>query len=195
MIRHSLILTLFFLFLSGCAQKTATQTVLYADWKTRLANQQTWHIKGKLAFISPDERQSANLNWQQFKNKNTLSLTSFIGIQVLALEQTPDQAHLKFDGEEYKARDAQQLLQQLTGLTLPLNKAGDWLKGTSNSANLLVDELGRARSVSWLDNSAINWHIDYSNYIQENGFWLPTKLTLTHQKIKIKIQINNWQFN
>ena len=65
LIRHYLILFTLFLFLAGCAHQIDTKTTLYDDWKPRLAAQKTWQAQGKLAFISPDERQSANLNWQQ----------------------------------------------------------------------------------------------------------------------------------
>jgi outer membrane lipoprotein LolB len=195
LIRQTLILSLFFLFLTGCAQKITKQTTLYADWKTRLASQQTWQIKGKLAFISPDERQSANLNWQQRTNKNQLLLTSFIGTQVLALTQTNEGAVLEFDNQIYQEPDAQHLLRNLTGLTLPVKQADNWLKGTIETHSLHVDELGRAISVEWYDEAEIKWQINYTDYIQSHGFWLPSKLTLKHQQIKIKIQIYDWQFN
>ncbi|MBH0058265.1 outer membrane lipoprotein LolB [Pseudoalteromonas sp. SWXJZ94C] len=195
MIRQYLILFTFFLFLGGCTQQTNKITTTYDDWKPRLAAQKTWQVEGKLAFISPDERQSANLNWQQRENSNNLVLTTFIGTRILSLKQTEKGAELEFDGEEYFDTDAARLLKRLTGFTLPVNNADSWLKGTIDDQSLIVDQLGRAKQVLWFDNTGKKWQIDYSAYMQAEGYWVPTKLTLKHQSIRIKIQLYDWQFN
>jgi outer membrane lipoprotein LolB len=195
LIRHYVILIITFLFLGGCAQQLSDKTAIYDNWKGQLTNQKTWRVQGKLAFISPDERQSANLNWQQQENSNNLVLTSFIGTRILQLKQSRDIAELEFDDKVYVDSNASALLKRLTGFALPVNNASDWLKGTIDSHTLQVDELGRAKQVLWIDNEGKQWQINYANYIQSSGFWLPTKLTLKHQKIRIKIQLYDWRFN
>lgn len=194
LIRQYLILFMFFLLLGGCAHQIDTKTTLYDDWKPRLAAQETWQVEGKLAFISPEERQSANLNWQQTTNSNNLILTTFIGTRILSLKQTANGAELEFDGDEYFDTNAAELLKRLTGFTLPVDNADNWLKGTIDDQSLVVDELGRAKQVLWFDNAGKKWQIDYGTYVQNAGYWLPTKLTLKHQQIKIKIQLYDWQF-
>jgi outer membrane lipoprotein LolB len=195
LIRHYVILIITFLFLGGCAQQLSDKTVVYDNWKGQLTNQKTWRVQGKLAFISPDERQSANLNWHQQENSNNLVLTSFIGTRILQLKQSRDIAELEFDDKVYVDSNASALLKRLTGFALPVNNASDWLKGTIDSHTLQVDELGRAKQVLWIDNEGKQWQINYTNYIQSAGFWLPTNLTLKHQKIRIKIQLYDWRFN
>jgi len=195
LIRHYVILIITFLFLGGCAQQLSDKTAIYDNWKGQLTNQKTWRVQGKLAFISPDERQSANLNWQQQENSNNLVLTSFIGTRILQLKQSRDIAELEFDDKVYVDSNASALLKRLTGFAVPVNNASDWLKGTIDSHTLQVDELGRAKQVLWIDNEGKQWQINYTNYIQSAGFWLPTNLTLKHQKIRIKIQLYDWRFN
>lgn len=194
LIRQYLFLFIFFLFLGGCVSKIDTNTTLYNDWKQRLTAKKTWQVKGKLAFISPDERQSANLNWQQTTNTNNLILTTFIGTRILSLKQTINGAELEFDGDAYFDANAAELLKRLTGFTLPVDNADNWLKGTIDDESLVVDELGRAKQVLWFDKAGKKWQITYGTYIQKAGYWLPTKLTLKHQQIKIKIQLYDWQF-
>ena len=195
LIRHYFFLAVTFLFLAGCAQQSNLKTDIYDDWKPRLANQKSWHVKGKLAFISPQERQSANLNWQQTPKTNNLVLTSFIGTRILQLKQTTQGAELEFDDKQYWDTNASRLLKRLTGFELPVDDVDSWIKGTCDDQTLLVDELGRAKQVLWFDNQGRKWQIDYANYSQNSGYWLPTKLTLKNQKIKIKIQLYEWQFN
>ncbi len=195
LIRQYFILAMFFLFLAGCAQKRNLETTTYENWKTHLAEQSIWQVEGKLAFISPDERQSANLNWQQSQNNNNLVLTTFIGTRILSLKQTANTAELNYDGEQYFDTNATALLKRLTGFALPVNNADSWLKGTIDDQTLKVDQLGRAKSVLWFDSTGKQWQIEYASFVQKSGYWLPSRLTLTHQKIKIKIQLYDWQFN
>ena len=112
----------------------------------------------------------------------------------MSLKQTANGAELEFDGDEYFDTNAAELLKRLTGFTLPVDNADNWLKGTIDDQSLVVDELGRAKQVLWFDNTGKKWQIDYGTYIQNAGYWLPTKLTLKHQQIKIKIQLYDWQF-
>lgn len=195
LIRLYLILLTFFLFLSGCAQQIRPQTALYEDWKSQLSQQSNWQVEGKLAFISPDERQSANLNWQQKDELNQLILTSFIGTRVLALTQNSHGAELEYDDDVYYDVNASRLLARLTGFTIPMDSADDWLKGTVDDTSLQVDELGRAKSVKWHAADGAQWQINYADYQQYAGFWLPKKLTLKHRDIKIKIQLYEWHFD
>jgi len=195
LIRLYLILLTFFLFLSGCAQQISPQTALYDDWKSQLSQQTNWQVEGKLAFISPDERQSANLNWQQQEQLNQLILTSFIGTRVLALTQNTNGAELEYDDHIYHDINASRLLARLTGFNIPMDSADNWLKGTVDDPSLQVDELGRAKNVTWHAPDGDQWQISYADYQQYAGFWLPKKLTLKHQDIKIKIQLYEWHFN
>ncbi len=195
LIRLYLILLTFFLFLSGCAHRIDQQTALYANWKDQLSQQSNWQVEGKMAFISSQERQSANLNWQQKEELNQLILTTFIGTRVLALKQSAEGAELEYDDQVFYDQNASALLHRLTGFTIPLENAEHWLKGTATDESLQVDELGRAKSITWQDTDGSQWDISYGDYQQHAGFWLPKKLTLKHRDIKIKIQLYEWHFN
>ena len=94
-----------------------------------------------------------------------------------------------------KQRSASRLLQRLTGFTIPIEDADNWLKGTVTNDSLRVDELDRAKTVTWQSNNGQKWDITYGDYQQYAGFWLPKKLTLKHEKIRLKIQLYRWYFN
>ncbi|WP_404340522.1 lipoprotein insertase outer membrane protein LolB [Pseudoalteromonas mariniglutinosa] len=195
MIKQYLILFSFFLFLGGCAQHINSSKVLYPDWQARLDAEKNWRVQGKLAFIATDNRQSANLNWQQNQDLNHLVLTSFIGTRILSLRQTSLGATLDYDDQTYTGVNASLLLSQLTGFTIPLKNAQQWLKGIANVENSQYDKLGRATQLTWQADNGQQWQINYKQYRQEAGFWLPEKLTLKTPKMTIKIQLYDWQFN
>ena len=58
-----------------------------------------WKFKGKLAFISPEERQSANVLWQVKDHEvEKLSLSTFLGINILEIEQSNNTYVIQADG-------------------------------------------------------------------------------------------------
>ncbi len=195
LIKQYLILFMFFLFISGCAQKITTVDYIYPDWKNRLAHQAQWQVQGKIAFISTEQRQSANLNWQHDERHSEMLLTSFIGTRILSLKQNAQGAELEYDGDTYADRDAGKLLYRLTGYSIPLDNAARWLKGTAVSELASFDQQGRLKNLIWHTENGQQWQISYADYIKQDGYWLPAKLTLKNPKIRLKIQLNDWQFN
>ncbi|WP_249328019.1 lipoprotein insertase outer membrane protein LolB [Pseudoalteromonas sp. S4488] len=186
---------MFFLFIGGCAQKISTVDYIYPDWKSRLEQQAQWQVQGKMAFISTEQRQSANLNWQHDEQYSDMVLTSFIGTRILSLKQNAQGAELEYDDNVYTDRDASMLLYRLTGFSIPLDNAAKWLKGTVENDQASYDEQGRLKSLIWQANNGQQWQITYSDYIKQDGYWLPVKLSLKNNKIRIKIQLNDWQLN
>ena len=57
-----LILLMFFLFISGCAQRITEQDIPQTDWRLQLEAQNNWKVSGKVDFIAPNDRQSVNFN-------------------------------------------------------------------------------------------------------------------------------------
>ncbi len=193
--RLHLIFLMFFVLLSGCAQRLPVSGEPVKGWQTRLSAHDNWQAEGKIAFISPDERQSANLSWQHGQNTQTLRLTSFIGTQILKMKQTPNLAELDYDGEHYVDSRVERLMERLTGLQLPIDEAGSWLKGLPKDPGAQVDTNGRVTEANWVAANGDTWRIRYLSYVNQNGYWVPNKLRLSRSDLSIKINLSNWQFN
>lgn len=193
------ILLIFFLFISGCAQKTPDKKSILPNWQTHLDNQDNWKANGKLAFIGKDERHSANFTWHNKGNNNSpdykLKLTTFIGTQILSLIQTKSFAKLDYDSKTYTDINAQNMLNRLTNLSFPVNDASNWLKGLPNSTDIQYDDFDRIMLATIADSQGDTWQVTYNQYVKRNGVWLPTKLNLVRNGFKIKMQIHSWQFN
>lgn len=189
-----LILLMFFLFISGCAQKISPFTPENPQWQGQLKERTTWQARGKLAFISPEERQSANFNWRLSNNKQHLILTSFIGTRLLELTEYTDYSELIYNDTNYQDINSSALIKRLSGLTLPMAQAPQWLTATVDNESNEYDTQSRLISTTWVDPQGLVWHAVYKQYRLVNNMWLPTRLTLTHNKLTVKIQLNKWQF-
>ncbi|TRX56401.1 lipoprotein insertase outer membrane protein LolB [Thalassomonas sp. M1454] len=187
--------------LSGCSSTPeATDAELFQDENQRsqqLENVTHWTIKGKIAFISPQEKQSANLFWQQQQDKITLKLTTFLGVNVLSLNSDDGLYTLKADGKTWRNENLDQLLSQVTNLNLPVNSLIYWVKGlkasnddiiTYSATNALPSQLQ-----AWANNKF--WQIEYQSYRLIDQYRLANKLTVKHNDLTIKMAISSWEIN
>ncbi|MEO2280995.1 lipoprotein insertase outer membrane protein LolB [Pseudoalteromonas pernae] len=192
MINFRLILLVFFLFITGCAQQIQKSTPPNDNWRDQLQAVEKFSAEGKMAFISTQKRQSANFVWDQHASEYSLDLNTFIGTNVLRLKNEVSGVELEVDGKHYQGDDAQRLVYELTGWLLPLSQPDAWLLGKLETGSQ-VDELNRVVSTTWVSPDTRQWRIRYDEYRAEYGIWLPTRITLEHDSLKVKLMINQWQ--
>ncbi|MEK0160991.1 lipoprotein insertase outer membrane protein LolB [Pseudoalteromonas piscicida] len=188
-----LILLIFLLILTGCAQQLPQQNVAQ-DWQSTLKQQKNWQARGKLAFIAPDNRQSANFNWYLKEDKQNLILTSFVGTRIFELEELDTHSELTFEDNVHKGMDSSDLVKRLSGLSLPVNQAPQWLTGLVEAPASELDDLGRIRNAQWQSPSGRVWQITYQQYKMQDGMWLPSRMKLSSTNIEVKVLITSWQF-
>jgi outer membrane lipoprotein LolB len=162
----------------------------------KLSQLNDWQFKGKIAFIQSDKRQSASIIWQhqQSINKQTLDLTSYLGVNVLHLESNNNSHIIEVDGESYQGSNLEQLIYSLTGLTIPTDALSYWLKGLSYNINDTINYHFESKLPSIITSEYNNehWQITYANYRQINDVQLATTFTFKRDDLLIKISINEW---
>lgn len=187
---------------SGCSllQKPQSSDPLFnqanSERRQALLALQDWQIKGKIAFISSKERNSADINWRHKGSTNSqkLNLTSYLGINVLQLETIDGKHKLEVDGKEYNARNLDHLIHSFIGLTLPTKALSYWVKGIAFSDKDHItfnDETSLPSSLTSVYDSQ-SWHIEFQRYKNINGLQLPTSLKIRQADLTIKISINYW---
>lgn len=156
-----------------------------------------WTIKGKIAFITPQEKQSANLFWQQEQDKITLKLTTFLGVSVLSLNSENGLYTLKADGKTWQDEDIETLMSQVTNISLPVNSLVYWVKGLKASNDDMISYSATTNLPNQLQAWANNkyWHIEYQSYRLIEQYRLANKLTVKHNDLTIKMAISSWEIN
>lgn len=192
--------------LSGC-QQLSRQPLPRVDNATREARQwqlkklQQWQIKGKLLFKSPQKKNSLSLYWSQHLTQSELRLNTFLGISVLKMISDQHSATLHADGKTVTSAHPQQLLQQTTGITLPLRELSQWIKGVGKIEDpqqvLVWDAFNRLKQIRLLDSQFQPWQVDYLGYGHHDSdgqsYQLPKKIRLSGNDIQITITINDWK--
>lgn len=195
--RIYLIFTLL-LTLAGCSM--APEPVSEVQWQShqaRLASIDQFRLSGKMGYISPEQRESFNFQWQKQAGSSQLRLTNFLGQTILNLTISPQGARVEtYDDQVYSADNAEQLVWQLTGLDIPIALLQDWILGLPSQADDYV--LNNSNTLQSLDKNAgdRSWHVDYARYReypwQSSALPLPDKLKLTQNQTSINMVISKW---
>lgn len=188
------------LYLSGCSSVVKEGITVTKETPqqrvAKLSQLQHWKIKGKIAFIEKDARNSATLLWQvnESQQSQQLNLTSYLGINVLQLTSEKSVHTLKTDGEVYQGNNLQDLIRSITGLTLPTQALTSWIKGVPYQATDSISfqettQLPQTLTSKYNDEF---WQVTYANYQHINGFNLATRFSIKKGDLVIKISVNEW---
>jgi outer membrane lipoprotein LolB len=192
-------LILFILTLWGCAHKPPPLN-LPPGWviqKQQLEQYQSWQLRGKLAYKRGDEAFSANLRWQESPPNTSLRLFNTLGITLVDLSVTPEQAVLDVDDQTYTDSNAQDLLLQTTGWDIPVNQLQRWIKGLPDKEDTIeFNENGTIKRLVPSCQQCGKWIVEYNSYLQSNELVLPSALTIrdiSQSNAFIKVRISTWR--
>ncbi len=191
--RHLAALFILVLGLSACTSPPPI-TTQNSEWGQHLSELQqikNWQLSGKIAFINDNERQAANLFWQQNNNKSVLRINGPLGMQGIELHYQPGKVWVKTKDEEYQGSDAQMLVYRLTGWQVPEEQLPSWLLGIPTQNDYQLNAQNRLAEFTTKE----QWQIDYLNYGQYNQHTLPRQLTLRSADNLLKLNIHKWQIN
>lgn len=190
-------------FVTACSTLPEPRSIegVATPWQIQQHQQQVselrgWKIKGKLAIITPQEKLSGRLNWVQSPESFAITLSSSLGITLLEAEQTVSHATLEVEGEIYHGTSLEQLISQLTPWQLPTTQMQQWVKGHGDIATATAATFtpqGQLASMTTYDQFGQQWQLAYSHYIQQGERpHLPSRITLIHNDIKLKLIISQW---
>jgi len=193
---HSLFLLLPLLFM-GCAQLPDTTLQQDISWEVQQKQLETlthWSLSGKLAVITPDERNSVNIYWQQSGANLEIHLSTFLGLSVLDIKKSNDETVIiDSDGKHYRSNNSEQLINALSGMSIPVEHLQQWIKGNPHNATYQLNEQQHISTLLGTDQQHGVWSINYSDYRRVNNIDLPHKLQLTRGDIRLKFIISTWQ--
>lgn len=185
-----------FLF-TGCAQLPNTEQPQNSSWPTQqvqLEQLSNWSLSGKLAVITPEERNSVNIHWQQTGQDFHISLTTFLGMSVLDIHKSAQQTVvIDSDGKRYVSKNTEQLIKDLSGMELPIKQLQQWIKGNPSGANYQLNDHQQVSHLTGSDQTGGMWVIDYSDYRTVNNTNLPHKLDLSRDNLRLKFAISRWE--
>jgi outer membrane lipoprotein LolB len=182
-----LVVLLAVLLLAGCASTPAPRSGQTA------AAFSAWQLNGRVSLTRGEEGWHASLRWQEQADSYFLKISGPLGQGGFQLNGDSQGVVLvDADGQTFVARDADTLLQQVTGWQLPVLGLRYWIRGlvapAAGEAQASRDEAGRLSSLT-----QSGWVIKYNRYQLVDGVSLPSKLQLLHEDISVRVVVDKWE--
>jgi outer membrane lipoprotein LolB len=199
----NLVISAVLLALSACATVTAPPSIpsttsgVNQKHLATLVNIKAFSLKGRLGVVTQKQGFSGGMEWQhQTNNDNQASLDNIdvfspVGGKVANIAKNPSGVTLTSqDGHSIKAQDAESLTEATLGWKLPLNGLSDWALGKPTASKIEAsswDEQGKLLTLK-----QDGWDINYENYTENNGIFLPSKIVLKSEKVNLKLLVEKW---
>lgn len=196
--------------ISGCSQIPTTKPPVSKpqvpaatkelNWKKRqayLAGKPSWNLQSKISLRYRDENLIFGLKWlQRPVNLYIMQISNpLTGALIAKLSRDARGVSLLADnGRTYRDTDEERLLQNQSGVRMPVKGMQYWVRGITSPQykvdKLVLDNAGRPQSIY-----QAGWKINYASYLNSNFNAAPRKIILTRSidKVYLKVIAKNWQ--
>lgn len=193
-----LLLLGFFAVLQGCVSvpetkpsANITSKPLYLQHLQDIEAIQEFSMQARIGVQTDGKGFSGGLSWQHNEANDDIILYSPLGGQVASIRKSPTKVTLEdANGKSISAENAELLTQTALGWRLPLSGLADWSLGRPNNSDV--------KDISWDERGFLStlkqdgWDIQYLNYAEINGHYLPSKILLKSEKINLKLLVEKW---
>ncbi|XQU09621.1 lipoprotein insertase outer membrane protein LolB [Halomonas sp. LY9] len=182
--------------LAGCATQAPVDEGgrQAGQWERQQAEVEafeSWTLVGKAGLRTPQENTSANLDWNQTPHYFRMLISGPFGGGRSVLEGREGRFSLSTSDGRFEAETPEALMEEQLGWSLPVRAMPDWVRGLPGdhaSYQLETDELGFPNFLQ-----QDGWEIDYRDWEQVEGMWLPRRLVMNYGDVRITLVVNQWQ--
>ena len=164
----------------------------WQDREAQLSALSHWNASGKLALRTPDQSESANLEWAQDSNVTRILLSGPMGLGATSIESDTKQLKISRDGQtQHYDISSQTATDVIIGWDLPLQALPYWILGLPSPKTPALDQLvenGLLRQIKQL-----GWTVTYEQYQQFEQYTLPTRLKIERDSTRARLIMRNWE--
>jgi outer membrane lipoprotein LolB len=148
-------------------------------------------LQGRIGVQYDGKGFSGGLHWQHLLAGDNVSLFSPLGGQVASIKKTAGKVTLEdANGNSISATDIESLTQSTLGWQLPMVGLADWSLGRPTNSKIDAitwDTLGHLSTLK-----QDGWTIEYLNYAEQGGHFLPSKITFRSNNVYLKLLVEKW---
>ena len=189
------------LLLAGCASQAPMDESgrQAGQWERQQADVEafdTWTLVGKAGLRTPEENVSANLDWNQTPYYFRMLISGPFGGGRNVLEGREGRFSLSNSDGRFEAETPEALMEEQLGWSLPVTAMPNWVRGlpgdpdndNTGSYQLETDELGFPSHLT-----QDGWEIDYRDWEKVDDLWLPRRMVMHYDDVRITLVVNQWQ--
>lgn len=179
--------------LAGCPAQPR-RAVLVQSWeasRAELQQRDRFDLKARVAVAAGQEGFNARMRWQQQGTQTQLALDGPLGVGGAQVEfdgQTLD-VHTSRGQHLSDAAARAELLARL-GFEPPFESLRYWIQGVPDPATAAEETLDEQQRLATLQQEG--WQIEYADYEVVDGRWLPKRLTLHREGVRVRLLVDDW---
>ena len=181
--------------LAGCRTAPVSFPAV-APWEVRRPQLQArtqFALNGRVAVATGHEGFNASLHWAQQGERTQLTLEGPLGAGAVQVSATGNELEVvTSSGAHLDSAAAHAELAARLGFDPPLASLRYWVLGVPDPARPATEELdGPRQRLERLTQDG--WRVDYALYVAVGADWLPARLTLTRDAVRVRLLVNDWQ--
>jgi len=178
-----------------CAGCATVPRAVPVSWEQRLPALQAiseFDLDGRVAASDGQQGFSAGLRWRQQNDTATLDLSAPLGFGAAHIEQTGDDLTVTTSkGVVLTQAAASQELAATLGFEPPLHSLRFWILGASDPTFPAQESIDDQQRLTHLEQDG--WSVEGADYSRVGQQWLPRRLTVTRQALRLKVVVNTWR--
>lgn len=160
--------------------------------KLELSEINDWLLNGRVAIINGEESWHLSMEWQRHNDKYILDLSGPFGVGHAQLTGTNEGVILVDADKNYFYADSpDRLLQEVTGVRMPVQSLLYWMRGIPNwnikKEKQTIDDFGRLQQLQ-----QDGWRVRFKSYVDVNNYELPQKVFIDGYNLKVKVFVDEW---
>ena len=184
----------FLLLLTACATAPLRAPASGLTWDARrpqLQARENFDLKGRVAVAAGNEGFNARLLWRQTGSRSNVALDGPLGAG--GVQITSDGSALSVvtsRGDHLDNEAARSELATRLGFNPPLGSLRFWVLGVPDPATPAKETLDNQQRLASLRQDG--WQVDYGAYTSVGGEWLPSRVTLQREGVRIRLIVDGW---
>jgi len=152
-----------------------------------------WQFSGRFSAKTDIENWTGSIQWQQKAQQFKINLSGPLNSGSALLQGNDDLTELRTsDSTSFFDSDPQFLLQQHTGMILPVNNLRYWIVGMpAPEAKIDAIKISQNGQIDTLSQN--NWEIRFKRYTDTPRAALPNKIFLNNDEVSVRLIIQEWQ--
>lgn len=194
MLRRTGWLSLAVVLLVSCRTVPPPRPEIPSAWEVRrpqLQARERFELKGRVAVAAGGEGFNARLRWTQVGRETHMSLDGPLGAGGVQVTSNGSAVSIVTShGERLENDAARAELTNRLGFDPPLESLRYWILGVPEPLHEAQESLDPQQRLATLQQDG--WQIQYTDYMSVGGEWLPSKLTLQRQGVRLRVVVDGW---
>jgi outer membrane lipoprotein LolB len=179
--------------LAGCALQPPVTIRGEADpaLQAQLAGVERWQLDGKLAVRTPQQSESARVQWAQDGDSFDIRLSGPAGLKATRIYGMPGGVRFEQGERRESAGSAEALSERLIGWPLPAAGLTYWLRGLP--ARDVPPQAASYTEQGWLaELEQAGWQLHFSQHQPVGNVVLPGRIEAARGDVRITVIIKQW---